>query len=116
MSTAFAALLIASTTTQAAQALAGYTVYAGNDQCPTNNSVSQVAGKPWTLGPTIAVGHCPAGIAFAPGGSRAYVLNVAQQGPVPDGLAQAPPRGAQSEGHGVITPHKTGDSSSMLVV
>ena len=54
---------------------AAYTVYVGNDQCPTNNSVTQLTGKPWTLGTTIPVGNCPAGIAFAPDGSKAYVLN-----------------------------------------
>lgn len=56
---------------------AGYTVYVGNDQCPTNNSVTRMTGKPWTLGATLPVGNCPAGIAFAPDGSKAYVLNAA---------------------------------------
>lgn len=54
---------------------ANYTVHVGNDQCPTNNSVTELTGKPWALGATVPVGHCPAGIAFLPDGSKSYVLN-----------------------------------------
>jgi YVTN family beta-propeller protein len=53
---------------------ASYTAFVGNDQCPTNNSVSQVTGPNWTLGATVGVGNCPAGIAFSPDGATAYVL------------------------------------------
>ena len=52
-----------------------YTAYVGNDQCPTNDSVSEMTGAPWTLGAAVAVGSCPAGIAFSPDGSKAWVLN-----------------------------------------
>jgi YVTN family beta-propeller protein len=54
---------------------AGYTAFVVNGQCPTNNSVSQVTGPNWTLGATVGVGNCPAGIAFSPDGTTAYVLN-----------------------------------------
>jgi DNA-binding beta-propeller fold protein YncE len=53
---------------------ASYTAFVGNDQCPTNNSVSQLTGPTWTLGATVGVGNCPAGIAFSPDGTTAYVL------------------------------------------
>ena len=52
-----------------------YTAYVGNDQCPTNDSVSTMTGAPWTLGAAVGVGSCPAGIAFAPDGAKAWVLN-----------------------------------------
>jgi len=58
-----------------AAAAASYTAYVGNDQCPTNNSVSKITGPAWALGATIGVGSCPAGIAFSPDGSKAYMLN-----------------------------------------
>ncbi|MBQ0942159.1 YncE family protein [Ideonella sp. 4Y16] len=56
-------------------ARAQYTLYVGNDQCPTNNSVTQFTGKPWASGATVPVGHCPAGIAFSPDGATAWVMN-----------------------------------------
>lgn len=53
-----------------------YTAYVGNDQCPTNNSVTSITGpSSWTVGSTIGVGNCPAGIAFSPDGSTAYMAN-----------------------------------------
>lgn len=64
--------------TQGAAAAPKYTAFVGNDQCPTNNSVSQVTGAPWTLGATIVIGSCPAGIAFAPDGSKAWALNAGE--------------------------------------
>lgn len=71
---ALAALVAAST----ASAAPRYTAFVGNDQCPTNDSVSEVTGARWTLGATIAVGYCPAGIAFAPDGSKAWILNAGE--------------------------------------
>jgi len=67
--------LCASTAPGAAAAAPKYTAYVGNDQCPTNNSVSEMTGAPWTLGAAVGVGACPAGIAFAPDGSKAWVLD-----------------------------------------
>jgi DNA-binding beta-propeller fold protein YncE len=58
-----------------AGAAGSYTAYVGNDQCPTNNSVSEVTGPRWKVRSTIGVGSCPAGIAFTPNGATAYVLN-----------------------------------------
>jgi DNA-binding beta-propeller fold protein YncE len=53
-----------------------YTAYVGNDQCPTNNSVTSITGPTsWSVGSTIGVGSCPAGIAFSPDGSTAYMAN-----------------------------------------
>jgi DNA-binding beta-propeller fold protein YncE len=53
-----------------------YTAYVGNDQCPTNDSVTSITGpSSWTVGSTIGVGNCPAGIAFSPDGSTAYMAN-----------------------------------------
>jgi DNA-binding beta-propeller fold protein YncE len=55
-----------------------YTAYVGNDQCPTNDSVTAISGpSSWTVGATIGVGNCPAGIAFSPDGSTAYMANAA---------------------------------------
>jgi DNA-binding beta-propeller fold protein YncE len=61
----------------AAQAAPPYTVYAVNSQCPTDNSVTSVTGNgtSWTVGATDGVGSCPAGVAFSPNGSTAYVVN-----------------------------------------
>lgn len=58
-----------------ASAQAQYTLYVGNDQCPTNNSVTRFSGKPWGAGATVPVGHCPASIAFSPDGATAWVMN-----------------------------------------
>ncbi len=59
-----------------AGASGSYTAYVGNDQCPTNNSVTSITGpSSWTVGSTIGVGDCPAGIAFSPDGSTAYMAN-----------------------------------------
>lgn len=58
-----------------AGASVSYTAYVGNDQCPTDNSVSSVTGPTWTVGSTIGVGDCPAGVAFSPNGTTAYIAN-----------------------------------------
>lgn len=73
LAAAAAAALVLPLAAQAAK----YTAYVGNDQCPTNNSVTELAGPAWTFGATMGVGNCPAGIAFAPDGTKAYILNAA---------------------------------------
>ncbi len=72
---ALAAAVLAAPAAQAAPLGAAYTVFVGNDQCPTNNSVTQLSGPNWSFGATIGVGNCPADIAFAPDGKKAYMIN-----------------------------------------
>lgn len=109
----------------AAQA-AKYTAYVGNDQCPTNNSVTQLTGSNWALGATIGVGNCPAGIAFAPDGATAYVLNAGDSTVTPIDTATFTAGPAFSAGVGApifvaVTPDgrsivTAGASSNMLAV
>lgn len=72
---ALAAALLAVPAAQADTLGTHYTAFVGNDQCPTNNSVSRLTGPNWTFGNTIGVGNCPAGIAFAPDGKTGYIVN-----------------------------------------
>ena len=72
---ALAAAVLSAPAAQAEPLGAAYTVFVGNDQCPTNNSVTQLSGPNWRFGNTLGVGNCPAGIAFAPNGQKGYIVN-----------------------------------------
>ncbi|MBQ0957655.1 YncE family protein [Ideonella sp. 4Y11] len=85
-----------------ASARAQYTLYVGNDQCPTNNSVTRFTGKPWGAGATVPVGHCPAGIAFSPDGATAWVMNAGANTITPIATASFSPGAAFDAG--VVAP------------